>query len=340
MIQAIEIKNITAFDYLSLNFSKGLNVLIGENGTGKTHLQKLLYFGCNNYERGNNPPYILDLVKAFGVKPNELIHDINISDASVLIKFSDTEAEALYIPGNTEHINHKTGRKGNAEETGLFMMIPSKHKHDCVFIPEKDMLTHSRGLLAMAKKYGDDFPFNKPMLEIIEKAQRWTLKEKPHLANVVLPILQYVFEGEVVYKKDSFYVQTLDGKEIEFSLEAEGYKRFALLWLLVMNESIKEDTILILDEPDTNINPKNIPYLAEALLALQREGVQIFLSTHSYIFAKYIEVRKTKNDIVRFISLYKENGAVRCEEGESFSDLKHNDITESFMNLLDEVYNS
>ena len=42
MLTGIKI-NITAFEQLDIRLSKGVNVFIGANGTGKTHLMKLLY---------------------------------------------------------------------------------------------------------------------------------------------------------------------------------------------------------------------------------------------------------------------------------------------------------
>ena len=42
-IQTITIDNFTVFKKLKIEFCSGINILIGENGTGKTHLLKLLY---------------------------------------------------------------------------------------------------------------------------------------------------------------------------------------------------------------------------------------------------------------------------------------------------------
>lgn len=42
----IEISNVTVFDKMTIPFSKGINILIGENGLGKTHIMKLLYSAC------------------------------------------------------------------------------------------------------------------------------------------------------------------------------------------------------------------------------------------------------------------------------------------------------
>lgn len=43
MLKEIKIEKFTAFDDLDVVLSEGINVLIGANGTGKTHLLKLLY---------------------------------------------------------------------------------------------------------------------------------------------------------------------------------------------------------------------------------------------------------------------------------------------------------
>lgn len=39
-IKRIKFQNYTAFEDQQMEFSPGINVIIGENGTGKTHLMK------------------------------------------------------------------------------------------------------------------------------------------------------------------------------------------------------------------------------------------------------------------------------------------------------------
>ena len=41
-IKKVQIKNITVFDKMELEFSPGINVFVGDNGVGKTHLIKRL----------------------------------------------------------------------------------------------------------------------------------------------------------------------------------------------------------------------------------------------------------------------------------------------------------
>jgi predicted ATP-dependent endonuclease of OLD family len=43
MLGSIRLKNFTAFSEADFKFAKGLNVIIGENGAGKTHVLKVAY---------------------------------------------------------------------------------------------------------------------------------------------------------------------------------------------------------------------------------------------------------------------------------------------------------
>ena len=119
---------------------------------------------------------------------------------------------------------------------------------------------------------------------------------------------------------------------------AEGLRKIALLWQLIKNGTLEKGTVLFWDEPEANINPKYIPVIAELLLMLESEGVQIFISTHDYFLSKYIEVKRNKNSKVQYISLYKDENEqrVQCEISEEFELLEHNTILDTFRQLYRE----
>lgn len=45
-IKRIELENVTVFDKIDIEFTDGINIFVGENGVGKTHVMKLLYSAC------------------------------------------------------------------------------------------------------------------------------------------------------------------------------------------------------------------------------------------------------------------------------------------------------
>ena len=118
---------------------------------------------------------------------------------------------------------------------------------------------------------------------------------------------------------------------------AEGLRKIALLWQLIKNGTLEKGSVLFWDEPEANINPKYIPVLAELLIMLEREGVQIFVSTHDYFLSKYIEVKRGKDSDVQYISLYKnDENKVQRETAKEFELLEHNAIIETFRQLYRE----
>ena len=200
------------------------------------------------------------------------------------------------------------------------------------------MLTHSKGFVSMADKFSE-FPFDKTLVDIVKIAGEWQLKKIPQIAMKILPKLEKMMNGTVVIENDEFYIKKNNDEMVNFSVEAEGLKKIGLLWQLLMNENITADTILLWDEPEANINPKFIPDIVEILIELQRQGIQIFITTHNYILAKYFGVKKMENDEVMYYSLYRnDDGNVNCESNEIFSELKNNSIMDTFINLYkDEV---
>ena len=47
-IKKVTYENFTVFEKQTISFTHGINVLIGENGAGKTHVMKSLYSACQS----------------------------------------------------------------------------------------------------------------------------------------------------------------------------------------------------------------------------------------------------------------------------------------------------
>lgn len=317
-VKNIKIDNFTVFEDIVVNFTKGINIIIGENGSGKTHLLKLIY---SVGESMNNESSCYISKDYFKTTSNSLIKKDN-SDSYIRIKYSD-DKEVLYtFPNKNDGFE--------AMEYCGKEIIPKS-----IFIPAKEMLSHSKGFLALNNKY--DLPFDKTYIDIITNAELPESKNISDISSKVLNIISQIIGGKVIYENDSFYIVKNDGRKIEFSLEAEGLRKFGLLYKLIRNGLIEKNTILLWDEPESNINPELIPVLVDIMMMLEREGVQIIIATHSYNLAKYFEVKRRENDSVLFHSLYKTEYGVKVQSNEYFGELDNNSIIKADSKLLDEV---
>lgn len=327
----ISLKNFTVFSDGIIPLAQGVNVLIGSNGTGKTQLLKGIYGCCESARSGNKKAFFECFHTNSGVslaRDYDRTIEFNLSDDAGI---GDSTPETDILLGSPD-IN----RYGAVTALETIITVP-RSMLNAVYIPVKDMLTHARGLLAMAQKY-QAFPFDKPLLDSIEKSERWIVKEQPKILQELLHQLEKCIGGKILYENDEFYITRNDGRKISFELEAEGYKKLGILWQLLMNESIIPGSVLLWDEPESNLNPEFLSITADSLLALSRLGVQVVFSTHSYILAKYVELKKNQEDKVLFHSFYHENGLVHCESTRNFKDLKHNSIMDAFEVLMDEIY--
>lgn len=329
-IKKVSLENFTVFDDLEIEFSPGINVLVGENGTGKTHIMKVLYSACQAVRR--DVSFSHKLVRVF--KPDNL--NINRlasrkgKGVSTTIKVS-TKTATISAAFST-----KT-KKWDAEVNNEDKWERQLGDLTSTFIPAKEILSNAWNLEAAVDKNNVDF--DDTYVDIVTSAKidiskgRDTADRKKYL-----DILQKITRGKVTVENEKFYLKPGSQAKIEFPLVAEGIRKIALLWQLIKNGTLENGAILFWDEPEANINPVHIPVIVEMLLELQRNGVQIFISTHDYILSKYFEVKMTKNDKILFVSLYDKGDGVQYETSSHFRDLKVNPIMTAFDKLLDEVY--
>ncbi|ANY70542.1 hypothetical protein BBD42_03685 [Paenibacillus sp. BIHB 4019] len=323
-----------------MDFSPGINVFIGENGTGKTHLLKLLYAFCDSDTLSQNSKLLFfetlcqcfrteELNTLFNQIRQPLKTTIEINNKKFLyqaiFKDSISDDERLEPPLNNVMITFQI--EGQRE----------KEKLQTAFIPAKEMLTHA----GIEKDYVERYvPFDKTLVDILFKSGISELRTLPPASQAILDNIKQIIGGTVLFEKDKYYILHNDHNKVSFQSEAEGYKKLSVLWRLIETGLIAKGTVLFWDEPEANITPKHMPLLVDMLYALQGAGIQIFIATHDYILAKYLELRSCDDNSIYFHSLYKQDHTVASESGKKFKDLQHNTIAEAYNKLLDEVFDN
>jgi len=348
-IRHIAIDGFSVFKKAEIDFCSGINVIIGSNGTGKTHLLKFLYslleassevnyddmakdFSKDSEDSQNNHiqprmdllrncfrPYSLEMLLYSSIKKKSRKKrgTVAISSDQFYFKFDVDPIDKISL---AEHCG--------SEYTGINLQSG-------VYIPAKEMLTHST-LYNMNEKYSKEMPYDMTYLKIIELARRWKLDKIPKIAENIIGKLETLMEGTVVVKEDgSFWMKKSENLLVPFSFEADGLKRFGIVWQLLMNDSININTILFWDEPENSINPEHIPDMLNIFLELQRQGVQIFFTTHNHNFANHLNEIRERTDIVRFIRLKKNSDTVAIECADDYDDIDHNPITDGELKMYD-----
>ena len=324
-ITRIKLERFTAFEALDLKLSPGVNVFVGANGTGKTHLMKVAYAACDVSKTGTgfaeklvrvfmpSKGAIGRLVKRRGESSHCGVH-IHRGNRSLRVSFSNHAAvvDSATVKGASRWKDAPV---------------------ESVYVPVKEMLANAPGFRSLYAQR--EIHFEEIYADILDRAYGPSLRgPTPSERRRLLTILQKAMDGKVHMKNEEFFLRNKQGN-LEFSLLAEGMRKLGLLWRLIQNGTLLGGAVLFWDEPETNLNPKLFGSVVEILLELQRMGVQVFIATHDYAILKELDLRRREEDDLAFHSLYRDDGEIACHSVGTYLDLHPNAIAEAFTDLYD-----
>lgn len=370
MITHLQLKNFTAFAQLDIDFSPGINIIIGENGTGKTQLLKAVLAMSGTDARGGQADEQLArklcrLYHPLSGQVGELRRAGTRGDALLSATFASGQSITAKFNGSAEVVKVTPPSIGKASPA--------------VFIPTKEVLSLVRGLTAEQP----DLPtiervFDDGYLDLarqLAKEDTSDLNAKvqldprfssiaPRLANLIgghylLENGRFVFEPGRYVEKDAatrskarhaqMYQDSTEWKFVPSSkqrfssgMTAEGFRKIGVLQRLLSNGSLNPGNTgpLLWDEPESNLNPKLMRDLVQALLELARNGQQVILATHDYVLLKWFDLLmdKGKGDHVVFHRLYRKMGEdnVQRESQSDYSIVGRSAISNTFAELYDE----
>lgn len=332
------------FENAEIDWGKNINVICGENSTGKTTLLKVMYSVLKPLSKGNKEAinkemeeqlFVNKLQGVFrpdGMKIGRLVsrkQGSNRTDFEVLL---DKNQKITMGFGNRQE-NHADIKIDASKFSGTY---------DVIYIPTKEMISTTEHFASLYEEYHIDF---EEMYYDLAKLLDRPLSKGPNTneQNEVLKSFEEIMKGQIIQRDKKFYLKVRGEGEFEMGLLSDGYRKLAMIVYLILSGSMNKNTILFWDEPETNMNPKTIRPIVQALVALAKMGVQIFVTTHDYFVQQefnmltvYPELNPERLDI-RFMSLYRdgEMNDVKYELEKTASDLKHNAIMQEFDAMYD-----
>lgn len=322
MIESLKVCNFTRFENENFQFSPGLNVFVGENGTGKTHIMKLLYanlrsvrsIGAQIGTKAYMEPHIArQLMEVF--KPDYLGRLAQrmqgLKRAEVCMKYIKRGRKAFL------EYTFSTTSKNSVSLVGPVAVWPPDSS---VFIPTREILSIYPGFVSLYDTYSTSF--DATWRDLAGALGRPTLKG-PHSStvNALLPPLEEALGGKVLLENDRFYIRTKTGK-LEAPLLAEGLRKIGTLAQLVVNGTLGPSSIIFWDEPEANLNPALIKLVAKTIIALVERGVQVFLSTHSLFLLRELYILSPATHAAkkfRYFSFSPQEGTPSVKVSRSYS---------------------
>ncbi|KPQ32455.1 MAG: Brex system ATPase [Phormidesmis priestleyi Ana] len=345
MITQLELTNFSAFDHLTIDFSSNINVIIGDNGTGKTHLLKIghalasgghLFKSRPDTDTTELKAFLTDkFLKLFMPLDDKLGKLVHLGQGQ-----KTAEVRALFREAREIEISLSTNSQSVSIQKDTDY---KKYKSSPVFIPTKEVLSFMKGFNSLYKRY--ELSFDQSYQEICVLLDLPVLrsdKMHPKVKDAMDEIEKvckgrFVFYGggRVTFKSDN-------NSEYSANVMAEGFRKMGMLSRLLETGSIEPGISgpLFWDEPESNINPKLIRLLVKILFDLSQNGQQIILATHDYVLLKWLHLTsKELGEQVTFHALYRDAivpDIIRVESCNDYHQINKNSISDSFAELYDE----
>lgn len=332
MLDKITIENFTVFDDVAFQFSKGINVVIGDNGTGKSHLLKLAYSIATvavEASKLGSPPAKADLQKTLATK---LVNVFRPDSLGRLVRSKRAKGEGrgnkgravvrLSFVGDADEWSFNfSGRK--AKEVVLESAPKVFQQSETIFIPTKEVMSMFPGFASL---YRDrELSIDETYYDLCLALEGAPLRG-PRLDSIkqLLDPIEERLGGQVDREGDKFYLD-----KMEMPLVAEGVRKLATLAHLLRSGALTKKGIVFWDEPESNLNPHLVRDVAAMLMSLASQGIQVFIGTHSFFLMKEIDMLKRtegrfKEVPCRYITLgYDEEHQPVFEQGDALKSVSH-----------------
>lgn len=318
MIESLGVQNFTIVSKReNFYFAEGINVVIGENASGKSHLLKLAYtLAAISREAAATIPGKADFERMIGRKLlrifrpktlGRLVHR-GANEADVSIGFTQKACSYDFSFTSRSRSDVKLHRPPDA-----FLSASA------VFLPTREILSLWPGFESLYQRH--DMGFDATYFDLARALKTSPLPDAT-VEKFQRPLqrLEELVGGCLHLESGRFLLQTGKEESLEIDLVAEGIRKLATLGRLIRNGSIHRGSLLFWDEPETNLNPRLIRPLAEILMELSQQGVQIFLATHSLFLLRELEIlsqhERYRELPQHYITFSLKGGEVSVSQGE------------------------
>ena len=332
MLKSISIKNFTVFgdDFPLLKFSPGLNIIIGENATGKSHLMKLGYaLAYSSVQAKTAPRQSKDEMGR--IVGDKLLGVFGTDKLGRLVSRRPGRSRCeITIAMGQQPCDFSLAFSTNSQTAQITEMPKNYLSKKPVYFPTREMLSPHPGFAAACREMGLHFDHTYVDLADALSLPQMQGRRKEKAQELMAP-LEKAMQAKIIQRNDRFYLrhhQKSKG-ELEIEFEAEGHRKLAMLAYLIANGKLDQTgSTLFWDEPETNMNARMLLVLAKAIINLSNTGRQIIIATHNLFLLRELNMQnlEEKHDMkVIALARNKETGEVKADTCENDIDKIHPD---------------
>jgi predicted ATPase len=325
MLKSATFKNFTTVPNAEFRFGAGLNVIVGANGLGKSHVLKSIY----------------SLLKVQSEKKVELTKNAlekAYADKLVGVMRPETLGRLVKRKHGRDRCELGLDMKDAKQSTTIAFASSAKSQVEVIkppteAVPLSPVYLPTRELATLCPWFGplyDNYhlEFEETWRDTVSLLGAPSVKgQREKTVATLLAPLEKAMNGRVIVdnKTGRFYLSVSGGGQMEMPLVAEGVRKLVMLARLISTGVLLEQGYLFWDEPETNLNPKLIKTVAASIVHLANHGIQVFIATHSLFLLREIEILcagpGAKKIDTQYFGLRADDGIVTVSQGPNLEDI-------------------
>lgn len=292
-------------EFTCKNFSN-INLVIGENGTGKTFLLKALYSATRameEYKRGDDIRTIGDLLS------EKLRWTFQVEKLGDIVNRSSNENLSFAMDLGADHIEYQFSPSA-VIKVGTVVAPARKRETNSIFIPAKEVLSLCT-IILKSREQDKLFGFDDTYYDLAKAIRISPKKGKNYAAfSNARKMLKGVIDGKVEYDETSekWFYKNSRNQKFSIGATSEGVKKISIMDRLFSNGYLNSQSIIFIDEIESALHPTAVCDFLSMIEKIATDmDLQFFISSHSYFVIKKLAlIAKKKPGLVTCISLSKD----------------------------------
>lgn len=331
MIKSINVNNFGPIKKIEWQKLGKINVIIGINGSGKTHLLKALYCSMKSieqYQRGKSQKKIGELLADklyWTFQPNQIGDIVSRGEKELSLCIQSSKGEELTFQYGSSTTRLITNISNNF----------SKKNSNSIFLPAKEVLSLQNIILESRSDKFNDFGFDDTYYDLAKAVTPTGRGKNVKAFSEARCSLSTAIKGRIEFNPQTkeWFFKDKTNKVFSVSLTSEGIKKLSIIDALLGNHYLSKDSIIFIDEPESALHPQLVAEFMKIILELSKVGIQFFIATHSFFVIKKLYIIAHSQEVsIPIISL--------TDDKPIISDLKvempENPIIREALNIYDE----
>lgn len=294
MLNKINLNNFGPLAKLDWPELGPINLVIGDNGSGKTFLLKALYSAMRTLEEHRRGD---DQRRAAEILAEKLYWTFQPDKIGDLVTKGAEGTLSCTVQFESQEFNYSFG-KDTTKQISILKNAVHPRSSNSIFLPAKEVLSLHQ-IILKSREQDKTFGFDDTYLDLARALRQSPTKGKNYAEFAKSrQSLEDIIGGRVEYEEMSGRWQfKKSNQKFPIGVTAEGVKKIAILDTLLGNRYLDTSSVVFIDEPESALHPVAVSKLLDIVAMLAKCGIQFFLASHSYFVVKKLFLIAQENSL-------------------------------------------